>query len=58
MERGSTILMVRAIPAHVCHTCGEKYFADETTSHLLRMADDAARAGTVGTTFRVYSEVG
>jgi hypothetical protein len=56
MERAGTILMVRGIPAHVCHTCGEKYFEDETTTQLLRMVDDAARAGVEGTAFRVFSE--
>ena len=45
LERGSTVLVVRNVPARVCETCGEEYVEQEVTARLLAFAQDAVRAG-------------
>ncbi len=45
LEREETTLVIKGIPAQVCVNCGEEYVDEETTSRLLKTAEDAARAG-------------
>ncbi len=45
LEREETTLVIKGVPAQVCGNCGEEYVDEETTSHLLKTAEDAARAG-------------
>lgn len=45
LERGSTVLVVRNVPARVCEICGEEYVGQDTTARLLASAQDAVRAG-------------
>ena len=45
LEREDTTLVVKAVPAQVCANCGEEYVGEETTSRLLKTAEETARAG-------------
>lgn len=45
LERDSTILVVKGVPASVCANCGEEYVDEETTARLLQAAEEAAKAG-------------
>lgn len=45
LERDSTTLVFKAVPAKVCKNCGEEYVDDKTTAQLLKAAEEAARAG-------------
>lgn len=54
LERGSTTLVFKAVPAQVCENCGEAYLDDATTSALLDAAEAAVAAG-VQVAVRAYS---
>ncbi len=45
LERESTTLVTKGVPAEVCGNCGEEYVSEETTSRLLKVAEEAARGG-------------
>jgi YgiT-type zinc finger domain-containing protein len=45
LERGSTTLVFKGVPAEVCTNCGEAYVDQETTQGLLQEAEEAARSG-------------
>jgi len=45
LERDSITLVVKGVPARVCPNCGEQYVDEAVTQHLLRTAEEAARAG-------------
>ncbi len=45
LEREDTTLVIKAVPAQVCANCGEEYVDEETTSDLLKIAEEAARDG-------------
>jgi len=45
LEREGTTLVIKGVPAQVCANCGEEYVDEETTSRLLKTAEEAARAG-------------
>lgn len=45
LEREGMTLVVKAVPAMVCGNCGEEYVDEATTARLLRIAEDAAKAG-------------
>jgi YgiT-type zinc finger domain-containing protein len=45
LERGSTTLVVKGVPARICDNCGEAYVSQETTRQLLETAEEALRAG-------------
>ena len=45
LERGSTTLVVKSIPAQICENCGEAYVEDTLAARLLQDAEEAARAG-------------
>jgi YgiT-type zinc finger domain-containing protein len=45
LERNGTTLVFRDVPAAVCENCGEEYLAEQTTTHLLELAEAASRAG-------------
>ena len=46
LERGSTTVLLRDVPAEVCDNCGEYYLSEETTRRVLALAEDAVRRGT------------
>jgi hypothetical protein len=39
------VLVFRKFPAEVCEVCGEEYVEEETTSRLLKAAEEAAESG-------------
>ena len=45
VERGSTTLVFKNVPAQVCENCGEAYVDEATTDRLLDTAETALAAG-------------
>ena len=45
VERGSTVVIVRDVPAEVCDTCGEDYLDSEVAAAIETLLVNAARAG-------------
>ncbi len=45
LERNTTTVVFKNVPAEVCDNCGEAYLDAETTGHLLHIVEDAARLG-------------
>ena len=45
LERGGMILVIKAVPARVCASCGEDYVDERVTEQLLATVDQAAQAG-------------
>ena len=45
LERGTTTLVIKGVPARVCQTCGEEYVDEATTTDLLAAAAAAERTG-------------
>jgi len=45
LERDTTTLVFKAVPAEVCANCGEAYVADEVSRQILAAAELAARSG-------------
>lgn len=39
-------IIFRSVPAQVCDNCGERYFDDQTTARLLRLARQGEKSGT------------
>jgi YgiT-type zinc finger domain-containing protein len=54
LERESTMLIVKSVPAQVCQNCGEEYLNEDVTAKLLQEAEEAVRAG-VQMTIRTYA---
>lgn len=45
LNPGTSILVVKDVPAQVCNNCGEQYVAEEVTARLLKRAAALARDG-------------
>ena len=45
VERDSTVLVVRGVPAQVCDTCGEAYLNADAVDQLQQMLEVAAQGG-------------
>ncbi|MEO7454491.1 MAG: type II toxin-antitoxin system MqsA family antitoxin [Fimbriimonadales bacterium] len=45
LERGTTTIVFKNVPAEVCQTCGEVYVGDDVSRKLLEAAGCAASAG-------------
>lgn len=45
LERGSTVVVFRDVPADVCRNCGEAYVSEEVAGRLLEEIASAAKAG-------------
>ena len=45
LERGGTTVVFKKVPAQICNNCGERYYDEEVTSHLLEIAEEAVQAG-------------
>jgi YgiT-type zinc finger domain-containing protein len=45
LERDGVTLVVKGVPARVCANCGEEYLDEEATKRVLRIGEEAARAG-------------
>lgn len=45
LTRDQLTLVVKGVPAQVCHNCGEEYVDEDVTSQLLKVAEEASQAG-------------
>lgn len=45
LERESTIIVVKSVPAKVCTNCGEYILSEEVSEYLLRLLDQAIHHG-------------
>jgi YgiT-type zinc finger domain-containing protein len=45
LERNTTTVVFKHVPAQVCENCGEAYIDAEVTRQLLQVIEDAARGG-------------
>lgn len=45
LERETTTLVIKEVPARVCDNCGEVYFEPDVTDTLLDMLNQAVAAG-------------
>jgi len=45
LTRDTTTVVIKGVPADVCDNCGEEYVDEATTARLLRIVEEAARAG-------------
>jgi len=45
VERGKTTLVLKAIPARVCGSCGEAYFDEATTARIEAIVARMEQAG-------------
>ena len=45
LERGTTTVVFKNVPAEVCETCGEAYLDAAPTRHLLHIVEEAAWVG-------------
>jgi YgiT-type zinc finger domain-containing protein len=45
LERGTSTVMFKCVPAEICDNCGEAYHDAKVTKSLLEQADLAARSG-------------
>jgi YgiT-type zinc finger domain-containing protein len=45
LERDSTTLVFKSVPAEVCANCGEAYVAEEVSRQILAAAELATRSG-------------
>jgi len=43
LERGSTVVLIKNVPADICENCGEYYLDEETTYKILTKAEIAAQ---------------
>ncbi|MCF6341164.1 MAG: type II toxin-antitoxin system MqsA family antitoxin [Sulfurimonas sp.] len=45
LERGTSTIVFKDVPALVCDNCGEKYVEDKITKSLLKNANDIIKSG-------------
>lgn len=45
LERGSTIVAIKSVPAKVCTNCGEYILSEEVSEYLLQLLDQAILNG-------------
>ena len=45
LEKGSSIIVFKSVPSHVCQNCGESFFDEEITKKLLEKAKMAVEQG-------------
>ena len=45
LERDTTTVVFKNVPAEVCQICGEAYLDADITRHLLHIVEEAARVG-------------
>jgi YgiT-type zinc finger domain-containing protein len=43
LQRGSTTVIIKAVPAEICENCGEYYLDENTTRQVLSMAEEAVK---------------
>lgn len=47
LSRDGVTLVVQGVPADICDNCGERYFSEAVTDHLLRLVREAVADGIV-----------
>ena len=47
LEKGSSTIIFKDVPAQVCDNCGEKYIDEKVTKELLKKANELVQNGTV-----------
>lgn len=45
LEKGSTIIVFKQVPADICQTCGEFYTDEDVTDRLLSIVTEKAKKG-------------
>ena len=45
LEKNSSTIVFKNVPAMVCDNCGEKYIDDKITRELLKNANDIVKSG-------------
>jgi YgiT-type zinc finger domain-containing protein len=45
LERGSSTLVFKNVPALICNNCGEEFFNDDIIASILKQAESAVNAG-------------
>ncbi len=45
IDKGSTIVVIRNIPAEICSTCGEEYIDTDTMKVIEKIVQSAQKAG-------------
>lgn len=45
LERHSSTLVFKDVPAQICNNCGEEYFADSITQTIMKQAESAIAQG-------------
>lgn len=45
LERGSSLIAIKEVPADVCNNCGEYYLSAEMTKEVLKKAEEAFGKG-------------
>ena len=45
LEREGATVVIKGVPARVCKNCGEEYVDEGITARLLKIAEEAVRAG-------------
>jgi len=41
LQRGSSTIIIKSVPAQICDNCGEYYLSDEVAESVLRIAEKA-----------------
>ena len=47
LEKGTTIIVFKQVPADVCQACGEPYTDEDVTGRLLSIVEEEAKKGSV-----------
>jgi YgiT-type zinc finger domain-containing protein len=45
LERGSTTVVIKEVPAEICENCGEYYLSPEVTDKIQKLAEQAVVQG-------------
>ncbi|QOP43571.1 type II toxin-antitoxin system MqsA family antitoxin [Sulfurimonas sediminis] len=45
LEKGSSTIVFKEVPAHICDNCGEKYIDESVTKELLKKARKIVKNG-------------
>ncbi|MGA2271092.1 MAG: type II toxin-antitoxin system MqsA family antitoxin [Bryobacteraceae bacterium] len=45
LQRGSTTVILKGVPAEICENCGEYYLSDDLTGQVMERAEAAVKSG-------------
>ncbi|MCF7927802.1 MAG: type II toxin-antitoxin system MqsA family antitoxin, partial [Spirochaetales bacterium] len=43
LERDTTVIVIKDVPAQVCDNCGEYYLSEEVSSRIYALAEEAVK---------------